>query len=615
MKTQNQKPNSRASFLSIDDWQDDEPVTFSWFDNPFVGMATVVGLFACLASLSMISWQAQANRQNQAREEADAALREIESLHQPDEPITNLDEALARLSKNLRPEGRRSALAPSLQYLANRANYDPSAKTAVQNKIMKWLETDSTDLQGNMDVFSIWFDAEDSRRISALIKKRPGYEHSLVEAMSNLPNPVPALISELSKHPSTGIAFHSIQQELRNHNIQPAEITRQLANNLRSAASPRDFEGIVLALNSMQWQIRSDEELKKEVASAMAAAGRDLTPDQLNKMHWNVPTAIKAFAHLPESSALLEKLGTTNDGPRNPQMSFGSRKNQNEIQQFQDQRSSDKSAVLLARQNKIHPRELLTYEDSELVQEFLWEGKLKGKSEFQNLNMSLNAASMKGFSEAGVSFMRSDGYSAINPLLTVVQKHSDQMTRERLSDKFLQKLDILLVNKLKEDLRVSSKANSRKPPGQRKMPDSLVLAELLGGKNAALAIAQAGKKKPEVLREFKGMLGALITLNEPETYGMIVNAWVIHGNADGLKNTGEEIEPLFIKRLEYKLKKLNAADKGQRRVIHFLMGALKEIGTTKSIPILTELTKSKVAGFRKVSQQTIDIIRQRSGER
>lgn len=327
----------------------------------------------------------------------------------------------------------------------------------------------------------------------------------------------------------------------------------------------------------------------------MASAGQNFNSVQLKKMDANVAIAITAYAQFPEVSNLIDKLSATR-AVKNQEIPWAEIKNV-------------ESQLNLAKQNKIHPKELLSYEDSELVQEYLWEGKLKGNKDFLDLNMNSSTASMSGFSKAGVSLIRSNGYSAIDALLSVVKRHSRKITRERMSDQFLQKLDILLADKLKDDLRLpvssSNTDNSR-------YPASLDLAERLGGTNAALAIATAGKKKPEVLREFKGMLGAMIALNEPETYGMIVNAWVIHGDVDGLETIGEAIEPQFITRLQVRLKKLNPGDKQQRRVIHFLTSALGKTGTAKSIPLLESLAESKLVGFQKASAMAIKMIHERS---
>lgn len=609
MKTKNQQPNSRVAFLSIDDWQDDEPIKGSWLDNPFVGTLGVIGAITCL-----FFWP-----RDHAERFAQSPL-EMES-----ESVSgSLDEALAGLNTASTVE-EWDFPYKSLRYLADSTNFDPSQKRVVQDAIMDMLATNPTRLEGVLEVFSIWFDTEDSRRISTLFKKFPDYPEALclAGAMSKLPNPVPGLLSEMTEHTGDSVVHMALSTELSNHNVQPAEIARQLANMLRVAVNPQDFERIVLmlcnippAISDLPWETRDDPELKQLIASAMVSAGRNLTPGQLEKMNINVPDTILRFAQLPENSALLEKLAETSSGTARVMSFLGRNKQSKEAGDF---------AVKLARANKIKPQRLVAFENSELVQQFLWEGTLKGNEDFLNLKTPrmmpwMKSGDLNGFSKAGVSLIDSDPNSAIESLLTVVRtktRSNAPITRQSVSNEFLRKLDALLADKLKDDLRLPANYSNtgKRQPGERSMPASMDLAERLGGKNSALAIAKAGKKKPEVLREFKGMLGALIALNEPETHGMIVNAWVIHGDVDGLENIGEVIEPRFIDRLQAKLKNLNAADKQQRRVIHFLTSALAKIGTSKSIPILESLTESKIVGFQKASAQAIETIRERSDRR
>lgn len=593
---QTSSTNDSSTATRLRKYGDPKPTTDPGFRKSLLGILGVIFVAACVILWTVFS--KKNDNQGQVKEAADGANTASATAR--------IHEVLAGLDQDAH------ALAQSTGYLSDTANYDPAEKDAVQDKLIKILAANPLQLQGDMEMFSIWFDREDTKRISALLKNPQQHAEAgcLVKAMAKIPGSVPAMILELGMHVPSDDVSHALQQELHLQGVDSMAISRQLSTKLRATTDSKTFETITLVLKSMSWDTAESPELKTLIADSMAAAGRNITADQLQKMDADVGTAITTFARLPESADLLEKLAATSTGARNVMMFLR-----------RDEKSSEAGniAAKLARENKIHPREVVGFENSELVQEFLWEGKLTGKSEFLNLdiNINSNSASLNGFSAAGVSLINSDPKGAIKSLLTVVAKRRNEITRERLSDKFLEKLDSLLANKLKDDLRLPSSSSNTDKAGQskpRKMPDSLILAELLGGKNAAMAISQAGKKKPEVLRGFKGMLGAMIALNEPETYGMIVNAWVIHGDADGLENIGPAIERPFIQRLEIRLKKLNPADKGQRRAIHFLMGALKKIGTTESVPILTKLTKSELVGFRKASQQALDTIHQRSSQ-
>ncbi len=593
----NNQPNSNASFLSIDEWQDAEPMTGSWFDNPLVGSVGVVLAVSVLLSLSLMSSQADANRREQARAEAEATIKYVQSPGFVDGTYESesFDQALQGLSW--------SEKGPSLNYFANQANFDPGKKPLVQKEILKLLATHCQELELNMGIFSVWFDFEDHRRISPLIEKSPGHEWLVVEALANLPNPVPILISEMSQHSPNSHIYTIIQNALRqNQSVTTEEILRQLANKLRSSNSPQEFERIVWAINDLVWQIGDKPELKKQIAGAMALAGQQLMPEQLEKMDANATAGITKFSEFPEMADLITKLQATSHGASNFQMSFGSKQKE----------QTAESALKLARDNKLHPRELLRYSDSESVQEFLWAGRLRGESQFLNLNLSTNATSMKGFSNAGVWLMRSKKYAAIDLIHAVVEERSKEFTRERMSDKFLEQLDILLANKLKVDLDPPSGTSTEEAETyQREMNACLTLAERLGGKSAALAITQVGKGKPELLREFKGMLAALIALNEPETYDMIVNAWLIHPDIYSLDDIGKAIEPTFINRLQVRFEKLNPAVKSQCRAIHILTGALAQIGTSKSVPVLAQVKTSKVVGIQKAGERALMMIRER----
>ena len=299
-------------------------------------------------------------------------------------------------------------------------------------------------------------------------------------------------------------------------------------------------------------------------------------------------------------------MAATRHGTEKAQMSFGARRNQEASQEPRTPQSADE-AVSLARQDKIHPRELLTsrYANSESVYQFLWEGKLSGKSQFRDLRMNFSDTSITGFSKAAVSLLKSNPSDTVESLWSVVKKNSAEITRDRVSDEFLRKLDSVLADQLLEDLHLPARSNS---------PASLNLAKALGGRQSALAIAKPQPRKALLFGEFPGMLGAMIALDEPETYDMIVNAWINHsGSTESLESIGEAIEPNFLSRLDIKLKKLEKGDKRQQRTIPRLIKALGQTGTEKSVPRLEELRKSKVKTFRETSTQALKRIRQRTG--
>ena len=617
MATQNKTSRSGRSFTSIDDWTDRKPAAGSWLDNPFLGTLSVVGCLAVLLSISFLSSQADARRRQQFREQAEADLHHAEALRddfgsQPEAEnrgaqhefenlgsrpnINNVEEALSELQGS-QPDD-------ALRFLANRSNFNANLKSVVQERVLDVLATNASSLNDHMGLFSIWFDAEDHPRFSELIKAMPGNEWITVKAMSSLPDPVPALIAELPEHSPTGMAHNEIKNALHRHGVHADEISRQLANKLLLTNDPRQFEQLTIVLNAFASQTSHDGALKKLISNAIVQAGRDLTSEQLNNMDWGAGMAIKTLVQPPDDTEFLVRLAATKHGAETPQLSFGGPISAMETP---DVRNAE-VALGLARKGKLAPRELqmLGHADSEEAQEFLWSVVLLQKNGHRDLNMTFSDESLRGFSRAGIALVQSQPESAVESLWTVVQKNSEEMTRDRVSPEFLQALDTLLAEQLLEDVRPNAASDS---------PASLALAEHLGGRQSALAIGRPAPGKVLVISKFKGLLPMLIAINQPETYETIVNAVINHGGpAGGLDKIGAAIEPNFLGRLKIKLKKLEKGDQRQKRTIPLLIHALGQTGTSDSVPLLEELTKSKVGSFRQSSSQALRKIRLRIGQ-
>ena len=293
MKTKKQQP--RASFLSIDDWQDKKSTKVRWFDNPVVGTSGVIVVIACL-----FSWSAVAS--SKANEEGERVAADVESHARPpvapqvpEDPAvaesSSLDEALAELSGN--------SPAPALKYLGNSSNFDPSRKKLVQDKLLKVLATNPSCLQNDLMVFFHWFHAADSPRITDLIRTSPDHEAcNLVRALSHLPNARTVLVSELTMHKTTSAVYHALRQELRNTHVSSETILGELANQLRFKDTADEFGRIVLVLNTIASETADNPTLKRLIAEAMTSASRNLTSEQLDKMDWTVGNAIKTLAQV-----------------------------------------------------------------------------------------------------------------------------------------------------------------------------------------------------------------------------------------------------------------------------------------------------------------------------
>jgi len=107
-----------------------------------------------------------------------------------------------------------------------------------------------------------------------------------------------------------------------------------------------------------------------------------------------------------------------------------------------------------------------------------------------------------------------------------------------------------------------------------------------------------------------------IARNQPETDETIGSAVINHGGpAGGLDKIGAAIEPNCLGRRQIKLKKLEDGDQRQKRTMPRRIHALGQTGTSDSLPLLEELTKSKVGSFRQSSSQALRKIRLRLGQR
>ena len=572
-----------TSLLSIEQWEDSEPAKGSWLDNPLVGTLGVILAVACL-----FSWGALQQGLAAGAETANSGDTGIEEI------LTGLDQD---------PFSQQS-----INYLTVAANYDPSQKDAVQDKVMKVLADNPLRLHNQMEIFPIWFDSDDTKRISALLKLEKFQQHAeattLATVMANMPDSVPAMISEIGKHfPSDNVCL-GLKQELTFQNIDSITISRQLATELRTTVDPQKFEKLALNLGAMSWDTLRVPELKKLIATSMAAGGRNLKPDQIEKMDKNITDAILKFALLPESADLLEKLATTSEGSRDV-ASFLSRDKSEE---------ASKLAIKLVKEDKINSRIL----SGDLLKsvagyELLWEGKLARKKGFLNKSIPLSDASMKAFSNVAAAMIETDPRNAIDALSKVLFKRGE-FDANLLSDEFKQKVDAALASRIKKELgplAKTSKFNPRKNRKRRKTPISLRVAARFGGKKTALAIAEIGRSNPAGLMEFNQILPVLVQINEPQTHDVIVDAWRKYGQNEQQLLNGTivyDLEPVFLgllraemKRAQYRTSEMNA-----------LIRWIRFFGTSASVPTLEKLTESEFESFNKDSQTAINTIQRRN---
>ena len=579
------------SGLSIDQWQDNKLTPRNWFNIDTVAAALSLICLLSLGAMSAsrvgrFSGEKIVDVEMRAEAESDKAMARAEALNEKAWP-----------SKDL------------ISYWSDKANYDPSQKTVVKDEIMKALGENPHKLlkySSDMEMFSIWFDSDDTKRISPLLKNTDQYmdAQSLVKAMSKVPDSVPAMILELGKRPGIH-ASNALKKELHDRGVDWIEISRQLSTE---TLAPQKFEQLVFALGKLASDSR-DPEQKHLVASSIAAGGRNLKPEQIEKMDNNIFDAILHFAKLPESADLLEKLVAT------------SKKGAQKVAAFLRINVSEDAgrfAIKLVRQDKINPAVLLDYPDLEPACELLWKAKLKenpvvsGKA-FNRWSIPLSDVSMRALSTVATSMIETDPDTAIDSLASLHYKNGE-ISADALSEKFLEQIDVALSSKIKKDfalLAKSSKYDTSTNRDRRKPPACLQLAEYLGGKKSALAIAEAGRSSRVVLMEFETLVPVLAEINEPQTYDVIVEGYRYCYKSKLRGKNLEAIEPAFLNRLKLEVEKLNDKDKSHQGFVRSLIGWLENYGTNASIPTLEKLTNSKFKKFQKYSQTAINKIRRR----
>lgn len=341
VKTDKQPAPVNTSFLSIDQWQDDEPSHHSWLNSPSVGSLGIVLSLTCLFVWGALP-KSNSDRAKLGREaleyRADEIAQPFSEASDPANERYDLHSALAGLDAD----------GPSYQsivYLSDRVNFDPSQRDVVKDKIFQVLVTKPSAFHGNPDVFSIWFESTDFDRFSSLLKNAPqdGSSFELVKAMASLPDSDSALLSELGKHPPMHEASLAIEQEFRNRGFDSLDISRKLINELSSTVDPQTFERIVLILHSMSGQTKDIPDVKRRIADSMAKGGQNLTTEQLERMDPNLANAIVTFAQSPESDALLDKLAATTRG--RPVVEMYRSRQQNETTKSQPKERPSTSAT------------------------------------------------------------------------------------------------------------------------------------------------------------------------------------------------------------------------------------------------------------------------------
>lgn len=402
---------------------------------------------------------------------------------------------------------------------------------------------------------------------------------------------VSALLTELIEADANGPRSLEIQHELSRNGCNDEEIVRRLSERLRDTADAKKFERILLLMDRLSYVISVNPDMKRQFVTAPATAGQHVLTSDLKKMDQRVLSLILDLTQLPESSVLLGKLATVDDNWADQVMTKLARLNSDMALEF---------SVKIAREKYIHPRHLRDT-DSEVVCHFLWEGKLAGKEEFSGISVGDSQASIKAFSHAAAAKITSDPSGAVDSLMALFLHQHQGIDRRSLPQELLQNIDNLLSSNVgkyfgdRDESLYEAKKRAKKGLGPIAFLD---LAKHLGGRKTIVAIAELGINNPKVLEKFEGIGDMLVSINEPKVYDAIVMATAFHGQgrSNAIANSmGQAIEPNFLRRLQAELqsKPTNKEKNDWVKRVSNLVEVIQQIGTAKSIPVLTQLAGNK----------------------
>lgn len=424
-----------------------------------------------------------------------------------------------------------------------------------------------------------------------------------------------ALLDELTDpRKNTGDAVE-VDRKLREIGYDKEQAVEHLIKRLKESNNARKFEGVAVALFGFSSTIsrRNNRDLESQVISGMAAAGQYVQTQQLQGMDKRVTSAILEFSRLPESVDLLGKLASVDDNLARQVLS--------KLRAMKSEMASE-VAVKFVKEKGLD----LEYLDNDyqVVCEFLWEGKLARKDRFKDAFVGTSEASINAFAKTTARMLESNPIRTVAALMSPsVHKHSG-IKRASLPRDLLQKIDRALASKV--DRHLSGALSMREAVKRRENGTGplayLDLAEHLGGKKTAIAIAKKGESTPVIFKKFKEIRDILLSANDPETYDAIAQstAWYGSGRSEELwenVGTGGAIELAFLGRLnaeqkakEFKSENKDVKKQGVKRVQN-LLRTVEKIGTSRSMAVLKRWANNQNTSIKRVADEAIETIRSR----
>ncbi len=421
---------------------------------------------------------------------------------------------------------------------------------------------------------------------------------------------VSVLLAELIEADENGRSNYEIKQDLWRNGCNDAEIVRRLSKQLGDTVDAQSFERIILAMSGISYVISDHLDVKQRFVNALAAAGQHVQTSQLKEMDQRVSSLILDSTQLPESVDLLGKLASIDDN-------WGQRVLAKLYRLKSDM--APEISVKIAREKNIHPRNLRG-KDSEVVCQFLWEGKLAGKAKFSGVSVGDSEASIKAFANAAASKIETDPGGAVDSLMAQFLHRHPGISRTSLPKDLMRKIDDALSTNVEKHLvdsgETAYEASMRRKKGTGPFA-FLDLAEHLGGRKTKIAIAKMGESNPSILQKFLPIRDILLSVNEPETYDAIVEATTFHGIGRSraiAENIGQAIESNFLRKLQVELQSQPTKSEQNDWVkrIGTLVEVIDQIGTAESVPALQKLAKNKNGYLKGRAERTLKKIRGRS---
>lgn len=417
---------------------------------------------------------------------------------------------------------------------------------------------------------------------------------------------VSALLQELIETDANGRSRYEIKQDLARNGCDNPEIVRRLSEQLRITFDANRFEKILSAVSDVSYVVSDNPEIKQQFVNALAFSSRRVKISELKTMDQRVTSLILDTTMLPQSSGVLGKLAAIDDHWAQRVLS--------KLDRLKSDMAS-KVAVKIVRDHKLDPK-YLRDTNSAVVCQFLWEGKLSGKQEFQDANTGNSETSIQAFSQASSLKLDGDPRGTIKSMMSLSLHLHPGINRKSLPESLLNKVDNAMATQVKTQL-VDGGASVYELTQQGEQGQGpfafLKLAKHLAGSKTVVAIAKMANRNPDILKKYLPIRDLLLSVNEPESYDAIAASTAFHGTGRSVlryQQLGAAIESSFCRRLQSELQMKPSARERSDWVkrIQNLVSVIALVGTENSVPALKKLATNQNSLLKSLGQKTLSKI-------